>query len=86
MQLYCLEKNEADETSKQAQVLWSSCQALLRAIRAGCPGIPWKDQIRPLEPELTAVEKAAGIKVVIVVLSNLYLSHTYQVTILTNDL
>ncbi|CAH2009080.1 unnamed protein product [Acanthoscelides obtectus] len=53
------EKNDADEASRQAQVLWSACQALLRAIKAGCPGKPWKDQIRPLEPELKAVEKAA---------------------------
>ncbi|XP_074027023.1 MICOS complex subunit Mic60 isoform X1 [Leptinotarsa decemlineata] len=54
------EKNDADQTSKQAQVLWSACQALLRAIKAGCPGLPWKDQIRPLEPEIVAVEKAAA--------------------------
>nr|CAH7745668.1 unnamed protein product [Callosobruchus chinensis] len=54
------DKNDADEASRQAQVLWSACQALLRAIKAGCPGIPWKDQIRPLEPELKAVEKAAA--------------------------
>lgn len=44
----------------QAQVLWSACQALYRSIKAGCPGVPWKDQIRPLEPEVTAVTKAAG--------------------------
>ncbi|KAG5895708.1 hypothetical protein JTB14_021401 [Gonioctena quinquepunctata] len=54
------EKNDADQSSKQAQILWSTCQALLRAIKAGCPGLPWKDQIRPLEPEITAVEKAAA--------------------------
>ncbi|XP_076265230.1 inner membrane mitochondrial protein mitofilin isoform X2 [Rhynchophorus ferrugineus] len=53
-------RNDADASSKQAQVLWSACQSLLRAIRAGCPGIPWKDQIRPLEPEINAVVKAAA--------------------------
>ncbi|XP_057664524.1 MICOS complex subunit Mic60 isoform X1 [Diorhabda carinulata] len=54
------EKNNADAASRQAQVLWSACQALLRAIKAGCPGLSWKDQIRPLEPEISAVEKAAA--------------------------
>ncbi|XP_018568213.1 MICOS complex subunit Mic60 isoform X1 [Anoplophora glabripennis] len=54
------EKKNAEETAKQAQVLWSACQSLLRAIKAGCPGMPWKSQIRPLEPEITAVRKAAA--------------------------
>lgn len=53
-------RNDADASSKQAQVLWSACQSLLRAIRAGCPGIPWKDQIRPLDPEINAVVRAAA--------------------------
>ncbi|XP_030768294.1 MICOS complex subunit Mic60-like isoform X1 [Sitophilus oryzae] len=53
-------RNDADASSKQAQVLWSACQSLLRAVRAGCPGIPWKDQIRPLEPEINAVVRAAA--------------------------
>ncbi|XP_028130675.1 MICOS complex subunit Mic60 isoform X4 [Diabrotica virgifera virgifera] len=54
------EKNNADAASRQAQVLWSACQSLLRAIKAGCPGLSWKEQIRPLEPEITAVQKAAA--------------------------
>ncbi|CAG9829577.1 unnamed protein product [Diabrotica balteata] len=54
------EKNTADAASRQAQVLWSACQSLLRAIKAGCPGLSWKEQIRPLEPEITAVQKAAA--------------------------
>ncbi|XP_066253018.1 MICOS complex subunit Mic60 isoform X2 [Euwallacea similis] len=53
-------RTDADASSKQAQVLWSACQSLLRAIKAGCPGIPWKDQIRPLEPEINAVVGAAA--------------------------
>ncbi|XP_060524293.1 MICOS complex subunit Mic60-like [Cylas formicarius] len=53
-------RNEAQASSKQSQVLWSACQSLLRAMRVGCPGIPWKDQIRPLEPEINAVLKAAA--------------------------
>ncbi|KAJ8942754.1 hypothetical protein NQ314_009965 [Rhamnusium bicolor] len=54
------DKIDADEAARQAQVLWSACQALLRAIKAGCPGLAWKDQIRPLEPEITAVKRAAA--------------------------
>ncbi|KAJ8917830.1 hypothetical protein NQ315_010739 [Exocentrus adspersus] len=54
------EKKDAEEAAKQAQVLWSACQSLLRAIKAGCPGLPWKDQLRPLEPEIGAVKKAAA--------------------------
>lgn len=47
--------------ARNAQVLWSACQALYRSLKSGCPGRDWKDQIRPLNPELTAVEKAAGL-------------------------
>lgn len=53
------ERNNADSGSRQAQALYSACQSLLRAVRAGCPGVPWKDQIRPLEPELNALVRAA---------------------------
>lgn len=34
----------------------------MRAIRAGCPGVPWKDQLRPLDAEISAVRKAASPK------------------------
>lgn len=57
---FSTEKNDADQSSRQAQVLWSACQALLSAIKSGCPGLAWKDQLRPLEPEITAVKYAAG--------------------------
>ncbi|CAG9766278.1 unnamed protein product [Ceutorhynchus assimilis] len=53
-------RNDADASSKQAQVLWAACQSLLRAVRSGCPGIPWKDQIRPLKPEIQGVVNAAS--------------------------
>jgi hypothetical protein len=53
-------RDAADKAAKQSQVLWAACQALLRAIKTGCPGIPWKDQLRPLSPEITLVRKAAG--------------------------
>ncbi|RZC39111.1 mitochondrial inner membrane protein [Asbolus verrucosus] len=53
-------RDAADKAAKQSQVLWAACQALLRAIKTGCPGIPWKDQLRPLSPEITLVKKAAG--------------------------
>ncbi|XP_044267340.1 MICOS complex subunit Mic60 isoform X1 [Tribolium madens] len=53
-------RDAADKAAKQSQVLWAACQALLRAIKSGCPGIPWKDQLRPLSPEITLVQKAAA--------------------------
>jgi mitofilin len=53
-------RDAADKAAKQSQVLWAACQALLRAIKTGCPGIPWKDQLRPLSPEITLVRKAAA--------------------------
>ncbi|XP_071050130.1 MICOS complex subunit Mic60 isoform X2 [Onthophagus taurus] len=53
-------RTEADKAAHQAQVLWSACQALYKSIKVGCPGLPWTDQLRPLEPEITAVESAAA--------------------------
>lgn len=55
-----IERADTEKIARKAQVLWSACQALYRSIRAGCPGREWKNQIRPLEPEITAVQKAAG--------------------------
>jgi len=52
-------KREADNSARQSTILWSACQALNRALKSGCPGVPWKDQVRPLEPELNAIKKAA---------------------------
>jgi len=54
------EKAQTDKIVKQSQVLWSACQALFRSLRAGCPGLPWTEQIRPLYPEILAVKKAAA--------------------------
>lgn len=51
---------ESDKISKQAQVLWSASQALYRSLKASCPGLSWRQQLRPLQPEITAVAKAAG--------------------------
>lgn len=51
---------DADNMARKAQVLWSACQALFRSLKAGCPGREWKLQIRPLDPEISAVERAAG--------------------------
>ncbi|XP_017777213.1 PREDICTED: MICOS complex subunit Mic60 [Nicrophorus vespilloides] len=61
---------DADKTAHQAQVLWSACQALFRSVKAGCPGVAWMDQLRPLEAEIHAVKSAAAendelVKVVI---------------------
>lgn len=50
----------ADEEAKKSQILWSACQALLRALKVSCPGLPWQTQLRPLTPELHAVAKSAA--------------------------
>lgn len=55
-----VEKANQDASEKRAQVLWSACQALIRSLKAGCPGQNWRDQLRPLNPEISAVQKAAG--------------------------
>lgn len=57
--VYFLARLEADKVARQSQALWSACQALYRSVRAGCPGISWKHQLRPLTPEITAIKKAA---------------------------
>ncbi|KAB0794847.1 hypothetical protein PPYR_11686 [Photinus pyralis] len=51
---------ESDTIKKQSQLLWSACQSLFRALKAGCPGVPWTEQLRPLESEITAVKNAAA--------------------------
>ncbi|KAI4462088.1 mitofilin [Holotrichia oblita] len=54
-------RNNIDKDAHQAQVLWAACQALYRAVKIGCPGFPWSEQLRPLDPEIKAVKLAAGI-------------------------
>ncbi|XP_049823305.1 MICOS complex subunit Mic60 isoform X2 [Aethina tumida] len=54
------QKANQDASEKRAQVLWSACQALIRSLKAGCPGQNWRDQLRPLNPEISAVQKAAA--------------------------
>lgn len=51
---------ESGTIVRQSQVLWSACQSLYRALRAGCPGLPWTEQLRPLAPEIEAVKNAAA--------------------------
>ncbi|CAH0556122.1 unnamed protein product [Brassicogethes aeneus] len=53
-------KADNDAMAKRAQVLWSAAQALLRSLRSTCAGQPWKDQLRPLNPEIKAIQKAAA--------------------------
>ncbi|KAI4462079.1 mitofilin [Holotrichia oblita] len=52
-------RNNIDKDAHQAQVLWAACQALYRAVKIGCPGFPWSEQLRPLDPEIKAVKLAA---------------------------
>ncbi|XP_055376475.1 MICOS complex subunit Mic60 isoform X2 [Condylostylus longicornis] len=64
---------ESERCAHQAQSLWAACQALWGSVRAGEPGIHWRQKLRPLKSEIKAVEKAAaeGDELVAVVLNNL---------------
>ncbi|XP_066586355.1 MICOS complex subunit Mic60 isoform X2 [Prorops nasuta] len=50
---------EEEKGVTNAQILWSACQALARAIKSSPPGKSAEDCIRPLEPEIQAVRRAA---------------------------
>ncbi|XP_070155257.1 MICOS complex subunit Mic60 isoform X2 [Polyergus mexicanus] len=47
---------EEEKGASNAQILWSACQALARAMKTASPNLT----IRPLEPEIKAVSKAAS--------------------------
>ncbi|XP_076395394.1 inner membrane mitochondrial protein mitofilin isoform X7 [Megachile rotundata] len=50
---------EEEKAASNAQILWSACQALARAIKNAPVGANVEEVIRPLEPEIKAVTKAA---------------------------
>ncbi|XP_031825807.1 inner membrane mitochondrial protein mitofilin isoform X4 [Nomia melanderi] len=51
---------EEERGASNAQILWSACQALARAVKVTtAPGMPAEKAIRPLESEIKAVTKAA---------------------------
>ncbi|KOX79945.1 Putative mitochondrial inner membrane protein [Melipona quadrifasciata] len=50
---------EEERGASNAQILWSACQALARAVKSAPAGAPVETTIRPLEPEIKAVTKAA---------------------------
>jgi len=49
-----------DKKAQKSQVLWSACQALEAALRTARYDIPWLQQLRPLQNEVTAISKAAA--------------------------
>ncbi|XP_026479933.1 MICOS complex subunit Mic60-like [Ctenocephalides felis] len=51
---------KADSSAQQAQALWGACQALLAAIKANTPCVPWDKQLRPLTPEINAIEQVTA--------------------------
>ncbi|XP_076759350.1 inner membrane mitochondrial protein mitofilin isoform X3 [Xylocopa sonorina] len=53
------ERKEEEEKASSAQILWSACLALARAVKSAPAGARVEDIIRPLEPEIKAVTKAA---------------------------
>lgn len=50
---------DEEKAASNAQILWSACLALARAIKNAPVGAPIEEVIRPLEPEIKAVTKAA---------------------------
>ncbi|XP_054001785.1 MICOS complex subunit Mic60 isoform X6 [Hylaeus anthracinus] len=52
-------RTEEERGASNAQILWSACQALARAVKSASPGASLNKAIRPLEPEIKAVTKAA---------------------------
>ncbi|XP_076166732.1 inner membrane mitochondrial protein mitofilin isoform X2 [Ptiloglossa arizonensis] len=50
---------EEERGASNAQILWSACQALARAVKSAPPGAHAEVVIRPLEQEIKAVTKAA---------------------------
>ncbi|XP_033232208.1 MICOS complex subunit Mic60 isoform X4 [Belonocnema kinseyi] len=53
------ERIKQEKGACDAQMLWSACQALARAVKVAPPGAPTDQAVRPLEPEIIAVSKAA---------------------------
>uniref|UniRef100_A0A336M9P5 MICOS complex subunit MIC60 n=1 Tax=Culicoides sonorensis TaxID=179676 RepID=A0A336M9P5_CULSO len=63
---------DSERSAHQAQNLWGACQALWSSVRAGQPGVSWKEKLRPLTHEIKAVAVAAeGDELVAVVLKGL---------------
>lgn len=66
------ERADAEKSAHQAQALWGACQSLWASIRSGQPGKSWREQLRPLQDEISAVGRAAeGDDLVGVVLKGL---------------
>lgn len=66
------ERADAEKSAHQAQALWGACQSLWASIRSGQPGKSWREQLRPLQDEISAVGRAAeGDELVGVVLKGL---------------
>lgn len=57
--LFVSARMEEERGASNAQILWSACQALARAVKSAPAGVAVGEVIRPLEPEIKAVTKAA---------------------------
>lgn len=63
---------DAEKSAHQAQALWGACQSLWASMTSGQPGKSWREQLRPLKDEISAVARAAeGDELVGVVLKAL---------------
>lgn len=55
---------ESERSAHQAQALWAACQALWATVRTGEPGVHWKNKLRPLKSEISAVSSVAGKSII----------------------
>lgn len=55
-----IERAETERSANQAQALWAACQALWASVRTATPGVHYKDKLRPLKNEISAIAKVAG--------------------------
>lgn len=57
--LVVTDRLNAEKDASGAQLMWGACQALGRAVKAAPPGTSPEKSVRPLEPEIKAIVKAA---------------------------
>ncbi|XP_017846690.1 MICOS complex subunit Mic60 isoform X2 [Drosophila busckii] len=66
------ERAETERSANQAQALWAACQALWASVRTATPGVHYKEKLRPLKNEISAIAKVAqGDELVTTVLQNM---------------
>lgn len=67
-----IERADSEKSAYQAQSLWAACQALWSSVREGEAGKSWREKLRPLDSDISAVKIVAeGDELVAVVINTL---------------